>query len=121
MLTTGKRFLVKTKKRKKMNNIKLYWSIISEYLYLGALAIIIFLATGLFLSIPLWLLWNWLMPYIFGLPTLSLFQTFGLTILVTLISPKEINWNPTKKVPKKDDIEVKLEKVLQDITSQFKA
>ena len=52
---------------------------------------------------------------------MSLFQTFGLTILVTLISPKEINWNPTKKVPKKDDIEVKLEKVLQDITSQFKA
>ena len=104
-----------------MNKIKFYWDVVSPSLTLILIGAIMFFAIGIALSIPLCLLWNWLMPYIFGLPTLSLFQTFGLTILVTLISPKEINWNPTKKVPKKDDIEVKLEKVLQDITSQFKA
>ena len=104
-----------------MIKIKLYWDIISPTISIVFIGFVIFFTLGMLLSIPMCLLWNWLMPYIFGLPTLSLFQTFGLTILVTLISPKEINWNPTKKVPKKDDIEVKLEKVLQDITSQFKA
>lgn len=37
-------------------------------------------------SIPLWLLWNWLMPYLFGLPTISLLQAVGLGFLISLIS-----------------------------------
>ena len=32
-------------------------------------------------SIPTWLLWNWLMPSVFGLPTVSLAQAFGLLLL----------------------------------------
>ena len=64
------------------------------------------------------------MPLIFGLPKLNLLQTFGLTILITLLSPKEIKLS--KKKPKivtdsKMDIDGKLEEVLKDITSQFKA
>lgn len=31
--------------------------------------------------IPVMLLWNWLMPLIFGLPTLSFWQAFGVCIL----------------------------------------
>ena len=107
-----------------MNKIKLYWSLFSEYLYLGALGLLVFLCTGLFLSIPVWLLWNWLMPYIFGLPTLNILQTFGLTILITLLSSKEIKFSKQKDKTIADptkDIDEKLEKVLQDITSQFKA
>ena len=106
MLTIGKRFLVKRKREKKMNRIKLYWSTISPNLYLGALGLLIFIGTGLVLSIPLWLLWNWLMPYIFGLPTLNIIQMFGLSILITLLSPKEIkfgnrdeeNWDLIKEI-----------------------
>ena len=122
--TIGKRFLVKRKREKKMNRIKLYWSIISPNLYLGALGLLIFIGTGLVLSIPLWLLWNWLMPYIFGLPTLNIIQMFGLSILITLLSPKEIKFGNKATVNIKDttnDINDKLEKVLQDITTQFKA
>ena len=107
-----------------MNRIKLYWSIISPNLYLGALGLLIFIGTGLVLSIPLWLLWNWLMPYIFGLPTLNIIQMFGLSILITLLSPKEIKFGNKTTVNIKDttnDINDKLEKVLQDITTQFKA
>ena len=33
------------------------------------------------LSIPLMLLWNWLMPYLFGLPTISILQAVGLGAL----------------------------------------
>lgn len=38
--------------------------------------------TGSFLgSIPFLLLWNWLMPIIFSLPRIDIFQAFGLLIL----------------------------------------
>ena len=32
-------------------------------------------------SIPTWLLWNWLVPDVFGLPSVSLLQAFGLLLL----------------------------------------
>lgn len=32
-------------------------------------------------TIPTWLLWNWLMPDVFGLPSVSLLQAFGLLLL----------------------------------------
>ena len=125
MLIIGKRFLVKRKREKKMNKIKLYWNAFSPNLYFGALGLLVFVGTGMILSIPLWLLWNWLMPYIFGLPTLNILQVFGLSIMFTLLSPKEIRIpnlkNQKKIVNSTDDINEKLEKVLKDITSQFSA
>tara|TARA_B100000287_G_scaffold252055_1_gene236820 strand:- start:276 stop:548 length:273 start_codon:yes stop_codon:yes gene_type:complete len=33
------------------------------------------------LSLPLMLLWNWLMPYLFGLPTINILQAVGLGAL----------------------------------------
>tara|TARA_B100000131_G_scaffold285099_1_gene294145 strand:+ start:259 stop:531 length:273 start_codon:yes stop_codon:yes gene_type:complete len=38
------------------------------------------IAVGL-LSLPLMLLWNWLMPDLFGLPTINLLQAVGLGAL----------------------------------------
>lgn len=32
-------------------------------------------------TVPTWLLWNWLMPEIFGLPEIGLTQSFGLLLL----------------------------------------
>jgi len=39
---------------------------------------------SLILSLPTWLLWNWLMPDIFGLPKINLLQTIGLLLLSNL-------------------------------------
>ena len=99
-------------------NIKytVYWEIIKVGLY----AVSIFLAVGLALSIPLWLLWNWLMPHIFGLPTINILEAFGLSALITLLAPRPLTLENKQKVDT-DDTEKKLEEVLQDITSQFKA
>lgn len=36
-------------------------------------------------SIPTWMLWNWLMPEVFGLPRVSLWQSFGLLLLSGLL------------------------------------
>ena len=40
------------------------------------------------LAIPVWLLWNWLMPVIFGLPEISVFQSAGLLLLTSLMFEK---------------------------------
>ena len=100
-------------------NIKytVYWEIIKVGLY----SVFIFLAIGLGLSIPLCLLWNWLMPHIFGLPTINILEAFGLSALITFLNPTAINFNKPKKKVKTDNIDKQLEEVFQDITSQFKA
>ena len=110
-----------------MNKIKLYWDIISPSLGIMLIGVVIFFTVGIALSIPLCLIWNWLMPTIFDLPTINVIQAFGLSVLVTLLSPRKIDLNKKKQIENipdtklNDDLNDKLEKVLQDITSEFKA
>jgi hypothetical protein len=93
-----------------------YWEIFKLILF----GLSVFVGVGLALSIPLCLLWNWLMPHIFGLPTINILEAFGLSALITLLAPRPLTLNNKQKVDT-DDTEKKLEEVLQDITSQFKA
>ena len=110
-----------------MNKIKFYWDIISPSLTIMLIGTIMFFVIGIALSIPLCLIWNWLMPSIFSLPTINVLQAFGLSVLVTLLSPRKIDLNKKKQIENipdtklNDDLNDKLEKVLQDITSEFKA
>lgn len=46
---------------------------------LGVAALVFGLA--LLFALPTWILWNWLMPAIFKLPEISIFQAFGLLLL----------------------------------------
>jgi len=39
----------------------------------------------LILGYPMMLLWNWLMPELFGLPTITFLQAIGLNILTSII------------------------------------
>jgi len=59
-------------------NTKTAWNIITFMVTLGLLLAIM-------VSVPTWLLWNWLMPSIFGLPEISLLEAFGLLILSGLL------------------------------------
>ena len=105
-----------------MNKIRFYWDMVSPTLSLVLIGVLTFVGVGLFLSIPLCLLWNWLMPYIFGLPKLSLLQTFGLSIFISLLYPRKIGFDNKKHTQDtNDDLNDKLEKVLKDITSELKA
>jgi len=47
---------------------------------LGMLAIVIVI-----LGYPLMLLWNWLLPDIFGLPEITFWQAIGLNLLSTIL------------------------------------
>ena len=40
---------------------------------------------GAIISLPFWLLWNWLIPTIFGLPEITWLQAFGLWTFLVLI------------------------------------
>jgi len=108
-----------------MSKFQIYWNIIKPLGYYALVGVVVFMAIGLSLSIPVCLLWNWLMPYIFGLPTINLVQAFGLSILITLLSPKEIKLNNKQKEKKQpsynSEVEDKLEDLLKDLSQQFRA
>lgn len=52
-------------------------------LILGALALLFFVAA--LMSLPVMLLWDWLMPTIFGLPEITWLQAWGLLFLCGLL------------------------------------
>ena len=52
---------------------------------LSVLAIIMMVLWSLVLAWPFQLLWNWLLPAIFGLGKITFFQAFGLKLLLALV------------------------------------
>ena len=105
-----------------MNKIRLYWDMISPTIGIFFIAVAMFFAMGMFLSIPLCLLWNWLMPFIFGLPKLNLLQTFGLSVLISLLAPRKIDMGKKEKTNNTDeDLNKNLEDLLQNLSSNFRA
>jgi hypothetical protein len=98
-----------------------------EYIKIGLISISVFIVSGVVLSIPVWLLWNWLVPHIFGLPTINVLEAFGLSVLISLLSPRSIQFNKPDSdnidyiTEQQKDLNDKLESIFQDITSQFKA
>ena len=108
-----------------MNKIKFYWDVVSPTLGILLIALSVFFTIGMLLSIPLCLLWNWLMPYIFGLPKLNILQKFGLSVLISLLSPRKVSLgkkdNHTHINKEYDDLNKNLEDLLQDLSSQFRA
>ena len=111
-----------------MNKIKFYWDIFSPTIGIFVIAILMFFVIGLALSVPLCLLWNWLMPFIFGLPKLTLIESFGLSVLISLLSPRKLglpNKNSVDKSAEYDEeyekLNKNLEDLLKDLSSQFRA
>lgn len=67
------------KKRFIKNAIALIMSII--------VTMMITIVISLIAAIPVYFLWNWLIPDIFGLTTINFIQTVGLCFLVKLLLP----------------------------------
>jgi len=53
--------------------------------------ILLMIVTSLIFTIPLYFLWNWIAPLVFGLPKLTLIQTWGLGILFGLLFKTNTN------------------------------
>lgn len=45
------------------------------------------------LGYPLQFLWNWLMPYLFGLPTITFWQAIGLNFMSTILFKSNVTTN----------------------------
>ena len=52
----------------------------------AVLTLLLAISLSLLINFPVMWLWNWLMPMIFHLPTLTYWQIYGLTILVSLFT-----------------------------------
>lgn len=54
--------------------------------FIGGLTFLVVLAAiALIAAIPVYFLWNWLMPTIFGLDSISYFQAWGMFWLASLL------------------------------------
>ena len=75
-----------------MNN---FWIQISAWLI--AFSFVFGFLGGLILisSVPFWLLWNWLIPPIFGLPNITILQAFGLWLLIVLVRSTRFDYSKT--------------------------
>lgn len=49
------------------------------------LGLLVIALLGILLGLPLQLLWNWLMPTIFNLPTITFWQAMGLNIMAYIL------------------------------------
>jgi hypothetical protein len=50
-----------------------------------ALILVLIVLFALIAALPLMLLWNWLMPVLFGVPTIGFLQALGLLVLSGLL------------------------------------
>lgn len=59
---------------------------------MGTIVVTLFVACALDLlaALPVMWLWNWLMPMLFGLPTITWLQAFGLNLLFSLLFPTSV-------------------------------
>ena len=71
--------------------------ILTFFSYSAAITIILagILMVVCLATLPFWLLWNWLMPTIFGLPELTLLQSAGLWLMMMLIRSTRFDWKET--------------------------
>ena len=100
-------------------NVKygMYW----DLFVIGLTEVVTFFAVGMLLSIPLCLLWNWLMPHIFGLPTINILEAFGLSALITFLSPQQIKFNKKQKPIDNNKVNKEIEQIFSDFKSHFDA
>ncbi len=62
-----------------------------ESFAVGTMCVIGFLIVlGLLIALPIMWLWNWLMPVLFGLPTITFWQSLGLFALIRCLFPQKV-------------------------------
>lgn len=52
---------------------------------IGLVVVVVWAAVSLILGLPVMWLWNWLMPAIFGIKTITWIQAVGLSFLCSLL------------------------------------
>ncbi len=106
-----------------MNNFLIQlsaWIFAFSFIF-GLVFAFIFLA-----SFPFWLLWNWLIPPIFGLPDITLIQAFGLWLMMVLVRSTRFNYSRTfgdtkQIIEQKMDNDIDWEELLVSVKKNYRA
>ena len=77
-----------------MNNNNFLFQIIAWTLAFS-LAFGLLIGVIVIATLPFWLLWNWLIPTIFGLPKISILQAFGLWLMIVLVKSTRFDYSKT--------------------------
>lgn len=80
-----------------VNIIAFFVGVFVVFLTFGGIIILM----GLLWAIPTMLLWDWLMPELFGLSTITIWQAWGLNILAGIFFKNQKSNNGTNKTTKK--------------------
>ena len=91
-----------------------------------ALIVVLFITSSFIViaSLPFWLLWNWLMPDIFGLPNITLLQSFGLWTFMVLIRSTKFDYKQTldkMKTEHTDKEELEWNQIFNSIKKNYTA
>ena len=99
-------------------------SILSYVLALVFILLILFCIV-LVASIPFYLLWNWLIPSIFGLPNITLVQAFGLWLMIFFIRNTKFDFKELSKSIEsdvvKDKEDIQWNQILNSIKKNYMA
>ena len=79
--------------------------VVKIFAYTAALSIVfggVILFCAL-VSLPFWLMWNWLIPTIFGLPEITWLQAFGLWTFLVLIRSSNFKYKDVFNIKKDTD------------------
>ncbi|MFA5166607.1 MAG: hypothetical protein WC449_04980 [Candidatus Paceibacterota bacterium] len=66
-------------------------------LYGCLLIVVLMLVIAVLSAIPVLILWNWLMPDLFGLQTINLWQAIGISVLCSLLFKSSVPSNSSNK------------------------
>tara|TARA_Y100000310_G_scaffold4421_1_gene5330 strand:- start:411 stop:740 length:330 start_codon:yes stop_codon:yes gene_type:complete len=78
--------------------------LVKIFTYVAALSIVfggVFIFCAI-VSLPFWLMWNWLIPTIFGLPEITWLQAFGLWTFLVLIRSSNFKYKDVFNNTKSD-------------------
>lgn len=64
-----------------------------QIIVLALFCLLIGLLYGLFFALPVMWLWNWLMPVLFGLKTITFWQAAGICLLSSFLLKNNTNIN----------------------------
>ena len=62
-----------------------------EFVKAIAIVVGVVVLIGILSALPVMLLWNWLMPEIFNLPTLTLWQALGVSFLSSILFKSSVS------------------------------
>lgn len=65
----------------------------NQFVGMLVVGVMVLFVVAALMSLPVMLLWDWLMPQIFGLPTITWFQAWGLLFLCGLLFKSNISTN----------------------------